>query len=276
MISFFNSLRRPAGVLALGGSVALAAGCAPAVTVQDEVQLGQQLSAQINRELPLVSDPTAVQYINRLGRSISDIADPRGIPYNFYIVNDASVNAFAVPGGHIYINRGLIERAENLSEVAGVLAHEVGHVVHRHGIEQWRRAQQAEMGLAVLYGILLGRPPAGVEQAAIQIGGTAVFAGYSREAEREADQVAIEYLIRRGIHPMGLVTMFEKLMAESQRDPSRVEQWFATHPTTQERIDNTRADIQSLPAATLSGLTRDSQEFQQFRQRVGSLAAARR
>ncbi len=276
-MSFYPSIRRN-GLLILGlaGTIFVGTACAPAISTQQEVELGAQASQQIAQELPLVRDAGVNQYLNRLGQSIAQRADPRGIQYQFYVVNAPEVNAFAVPGGHVYINRGLIERAENLSEVAGVLAHEIGHVVHRHGIDQWQRAQQAEMGLGLLYGILLGRAPSGVEQAGIQLGGTAVFAGYSRDAEREADAVAIRYLMDSGIHPIGLVTMFEKLLAERQRNPGSVEQWFSTHPTSEERITNTRAAIAALPAGSLAGLNTNNQGFINFRQRVSQLAAAPR
>jgi beta-barrel assembly-enhancing protease len=266
-------LKRRVQVLALAGTTTAAAACAPAVTLQEEVQLGQEYAALLARELPLVQDAAVVRYINDLGSSIAMRADPRGIQYTFYVVNAPEVNAFAVPGGHIYVNRGLIERASTMSELAGVLAHEVAHVAHRHGIDQWRRAQTAEMGLALLYGVLLGRPPSGVEQVGIQLGGTAVFAGYSRDAEREADDYAIRYLIASGIDPRGMVTMFETLMAERQRSPGSVEQWFATHPTTQERIDNTRMAINSLPQGSLQGLTSQSQAYADFRGRVSRLPA---
>lgn len=262
-------------MLAFTGAVSLGAGCAPAISVQDEVALGQEYAAQLARELPLVQDGAVVQYINQLGNSIATRADPRGIQYSFYVVNAPEVNAFAVPGGHIYINRGLIERSANLSELAGVLGHEIAHVAHRHGIEQWQRAQQATTGIAVLSAILLGRQPSGVGAAAIEVGGAAVFAGYSRDAEREADITAIQYLIDRGIHPQGLVSMFETLLAERQRNPGALEQWFSTHPTTQERIDNTRNAINQIPAATLQGLTVNNQGFTDFRNRVARLPAAR-
>lgn len=269
-----TTLRIPSlGVLAFAGTLSLAAGCAPAITTEQEVALGQEYATQIARELPLVRDGQVVQYINQLGRSIARRADPRGIQYTFYVVNAPEVNAFAVPGGHIYVNRGLIERSDNMSELAGVLAHEIGHVALRHGIEQWQRAQTANATLGVLYGVLLGRNPSGIEQVAIQGGGTAIFAGYSREAEREADVTAIQYLMASGIHPNGLVTMFEKLMAERQRNPGAVERWFSTHPTSQERVDNTRAAIAQLPSGSLRGLTTNSQAFTNFRNRVRGLPA---
>jgi predicted Zn-dependent protease len=269
------AIRKVAGVLAIGAA-SMSAGCAPAVSLQDEVQLGRETAAQINSELPLVQDGAALQYLNQLGSSIASRADTRGIPYRFYIVNAPEVNAFAIPGGHVYINRGLIERAANVSELAGVLAHEIGHVAHRHGIEQWQRAQQANMGLAALYGILLGRNPSGIEQVGIQVAGAGVFSGYSRDAEREADISAIQYLIASGINPRGMVTMFESLMAERQRNPSALEQWFSTHPTTQERINNTQAAINQIPPSRLQGLTTNSQAFADFRSRVSRLAAAGR
>jgi beta-barrel assembly-enhancing protease len=261
---------RGAMVLALSGAT-VAAGCAPQISTQQEVQIGADYARQINQQLPLVTDGATVNYINQIGRQIAQRADPRGIQYNFYIVNSDAVNAFAVPGGHIYLNRGLIERASNLSEFAGVLAHEIGHVAERHSVQQIQRAQQADMGLSLLYGVLLGRQPSGLEGAAIQVGGTAYFAGHSREAEREADRIAVRYMMESGISPVGLVTFFEKLMELQQRQPSSVEQWFSTHPTTQERIENTRAMIAQTPGAQASGLATNSQAFQNFRNRLAAL-----
>ncbi|WP_051074684.1 MULTISPECIES: M48 family metallopeptidase [unclassified Thioalkalivibrio] len=263
---------RLAAVLALIGVFVLASACAPRVSVQEERQLGEDLAADLNAELPIVEEPAINDYINSLGRSIAAVADDREeIDYTFYVVNGPDVNAFAVPGGHIYVYRGLIERADDMSELAGVLAHEVGHVVKRHGIDQWRRAQQAEMGLAVVYGVILGRDPGAAEQVAVQVGAAGVFAGYSREAEREADDVAIGYMVDAGIHPIGLVSFFETLLDERDRDPGRVEQFFATHPTTRERVENTQARIDSLPQETLDGLARDSDDFQRFRREVEAL-----
>ncbi|WP_038055895.1 M48 family metallopeptidase [Thioalkalivibrio sp. ALJ9] len=263
---------RRAAVLALVGVFVLASACAPRVSVQEERQLGEELAEEMNAELPIVEEPAINDYINSLGRSIAAVADDREeIDYTFYVVNGPDVNAFAVPGGHIYVYRGLIERADDMSELAGVLAHEVGHVVKRHGIDQWRRAQQAEMGLAVVYGVILGRDPGAAEQVAVQVGAAGVFAGYSREAEREADDVAIGYLVDAGIHPIGLVSFFETLLDERDRDPGRVEQFFATHPTTRERVENTQARIDALPQETLDGLARDSDDFQRFRRQVEAL-----
>lgn len=270
--AFARTFRQVAVAGCLCGA-GVAAGCAPAVSTQQEVALGADYSAQINRQLPMLNDQQTLSYVNQIGQQIARIADPRGIQYHFYVVNSDVVNAFALPGGYVYVNRGIIERADNVSELAGVLAHEVGHVAERHSIEQLQRAQNANLGLNVLYGVLLGRAPSGVEQAGIQVGGSAVFAGYTRDAEREADAVAVPYLMRAGYSPNGLPSFFGKLLEMQQRQPGRVEQWFATHPTTQERVANARALIAQTPGAGAGNLTTDTRAFQNIRARVRSLPA---
>ncbi|HEV2131431.1 MAG TPA: M48 family metallopeptidase [Longimicrobiaceae bacterium] len=273
MFRISNRIRRWAGVLALSGAAVGAGGCAP--SLQEEVQMGRQYAAEINRQLPIVEDAAVHRYINQLGNQIAQRADQRGLQYTFYVVNSDVVNAFAVPGGFIYINRGLIDRAENVSELAGVLGHEIGHVVARHGVDQMVRMQRAELGVNLAY-VLLGRAPSGVEQAGLQLGAGAFFARHSREAEHEADELAIQYVTRAGINPLGVVTFFQKLMQDQQRAPSRVEQWFATHPLTQERVEATRRSVEAIPAAQRQNLTTNTQAFQQFQARVRQLPAARR
>lgn len=250
------------------------AGCAPAITTQQERQLGAQYAAQINQQLPLVDNSEVNQYINDLGRRIAGRADPRGIPYTFRVVNSDVVNAFAVPGGYIYVNRGLIERADNMSELAGVLGHEIGHVVERHSVQQMQKAQNAQLGVA-LGTILLGRPSA-VVGTGINLVGNAVFAGFSREDEREADRDAVPFLIRAGISPRGLTSFFRELLNQEQRNPSSLEQWFSTHPTTQERIQDVERLIQQTPGADNPKLTTDTQAFERFKARLRRLPPAPR
>lgn len=273
MMNATGRARRAAGALLIGGTVA-ASGCAPAMSTQQEVQLGQQYAAEINRQLPIVQNSQIHGYINQLGEGIARRVDPRGLDYTFYVVNARGVNAFAVPGGYIYVNRGLIERAANESELAGVLAHEIAHVVERHSVEQLQKAQNANLMASVLYGVLLQRPPSGVEQVGLQVGGSAIFAGYSRDAERESDIEGVKYLVATGIDPRGMPSFFHKLMEERQRSPSTVEQWFSTHPLTEERIQLVEQQINAYPASTLNSMRRDSQSFQTFKSRVRSLPAA--
>jgi len=264
-----STLRRSAGaILLLSGTLSLG-GCAmaSAISPQEEAQMGAQYAAEINRQLPVVQDAAINRYINELGRSIARRFDQR-VQYTFYVVNAPEVNAFAVPGGHIYVNRGLIDRAETMSELAGVLGHEIGHVVERHGIEQMTRMQNAELGVNLAY-ILLGRQPGALEQVAVQGGASAFFASHSRAAENEADAVAVRYMIESGIDPNGIATMFQRLMAEQQRSPSTVEQWFSTHPMHEDRIANVRELIRR--AGNPAGLRQDSEAYQDFRRRVRQL-----
>src|SRR5688500_4870239 len=129
------------------GLVLVFSATACGVSTQEEVQLGAEYSAQINQQLPIVQDMEINRYVNVLGDSIARLADSRGLDYHFYIVNAAEVNAFAVPGGFIYVNRGLIDRTQNLSQLAGVLGHEIGHVVRRHSVQQMQKAQGANIGV---------------------------------------------------------------------------------------------------------------------------------
>jgi beta-barrel assembly-enhancing protease len=249
--------------LVAGGATAVGA-CG--ISTQQELQMGQQYSAEINRQLPIINNAAINNYINSLGQSIARQGG-RQIPYRFYVVNATQVNAFAVPGGHIYVNRGLIERTRNMSELAGVLAHEVAHVEHRHGIDQMEQMQGANLALTAAY-VLLGRAPSGLEETAIGVGGQLYFARHSREAENEADATAVGLLVRAGIDPNGLPSFFNVLLDEQRRQPSSVEQWFSTHPLTTERVANTQRMIQQVPAAQLRGLRRDSNDFQTMKNRL--------
>lgn len=245
-------------------------GCS--VSTQQEVEMGAQYSSEINRQLPLVSDAQVHAYINQLGDQIAR-AGNRGLNYTFYVVNSDQINAFAVPGGYIYINRGLLQRASNASEVAGVLAHEIGHVERRHGIDQMEKMQRASLGLNLAY-VLMGRQPSAVESTAINAGGSLVFAKFSRDDENEADESAIPLMLASGYHPNGLITMFQRLL--SMQNSSVALPWFSTHPTTQDRINATRAAIGRVPASQLRGLTTDTRAFQNIKARLRSLPAAPR
>lgn len=268
MLSFRTLVIRCGAIGVLGTGLA-ATGCASAgsISAEQEAQLGAQYSAEINQQLPIVESSAIHSYINQLGRSIASRVDPR-LNYTFYVVNAPEVNAFAVPGGYVYVNRGLIERANTMSELAGVLAHEIGHVVERHGLEQMARMQNTQLGVNLAY-ILLGRQPGTVEQVALQGGASVFFANHSRGDENQADEVAVQYMVQSGIDPNGMVTMFQSLIDEQQRSPGAVEQWFSTHPLTQDRIEHVRGLIASL--GNTGNLRRDTEAYQTFRNRVRAI-----
>jgi predicted Zn-dependent protease len=246
-----------------------ATGCVP--STMEEVTLGAQYADQINRQLPLVTDPEVMRYITVLGDSIARVADQRNLDWHFYVVDQMEINAFAVPGGYIYVNRGLIERSETLSELAGVLGHEIGHVTERHSMEQMAKAQQANVGLTI--GCILAPQVcnSGVGSAAVQLGAGGLFAKFSRDDEREADRVAIDFVVRAGIDPRGIPTMFRTLLAERQRRPDALEGMFSTHPLAEDRVAETEAIINAIDPVILQSLTTDTPAFQQFKRRLKAL-----
>lgn len=260
----FVRLRRGIATAVVALGVTMGAGCA--ISTQQEAQLGAQSAAEVNQQLPIVRDASLNRYINALGNEIAAVG-PRRLNWRFYIVNSDVVNAMSLPGGYVYVNRGVIENAANMSELAGVLAHEIGHVEERHSVQQLQRVNNANIGLTLAY-VLMGRQPSAAEQAAINLGGNAIFAKYGRDAEREADADAVVLTTRAGISPRGLPTFFEKLLRMRRSRPSAVEGWFATHPTEEERIQATSALVNQIPRGTLSRLQVDSNAFHSFKARM--------
>jgi len=244
------------------------------ISTQQEVQMGQEEASQINQQLPLVNDPEANRYINLLGDQIASKTSRADLDWRFFIVDSREVNAFAVPGGFIYVNRGLIERTDNMSELAGVLGHEIGHVVLRHTVKQMEKAQGANIGVTLAC-VLTNICNSQVAQAGINVAGTALFAKFSRSDEAQADQQAVLNTVRAGIDPHGVVSMFEKLIAERKSRPDAVSAFFATHPGEEDRIAQTQAEINRLPASSLRGLTTNTTNYNSFRARIRSLPAPR-
>ena len=247
------------------------AGCS--ISTQQEKDMGAQYSQQINTQLPIIQDPEVNRYINVLGDSIARLT-ARGdeLDWHFYVVNSSEVNAFAVPGGYIYVNRGLIERARNLSELAGVLGHEIGHVVERHTVKQMQQQQGAQVGVT-LGCVLLNVCGSEIAQAGINVAGGALFAKFSRDDEAQADEVGIANVVRAGISPKGIPEMFQILIDERQSNPGAVDLWFGTHPTEESRIADTQGIIDKIDPLILKSLTYDSPRFHDFKARVKALPA---
>jgi len=259
--------------LSLGLAVSIvsagAAGCI--ASTQQEVAMGSQYAAEINRQLPIITDPQVASYIRVLGDSIARVADQRNLDWHFYVVDQQEVNAFAVPGGYIYINRGLIERSETLSELAGVLGHEIGHVTERHSMEQMAKSQQANLGLGIACILAPQVCNSGVGSTAIQLGAGGVFAKFSRDDEREADRVGVEFVVRAGIDPRGIPAMFRTLLAERNSRPGALEGMFSTHPLAEDRVQEAEAMIAQIDPVIVKSLTTDTRAFQQFKARLKSL-----
>ncbi|HEX7979845.1 MAG TPA: M48 family metallopeptidase [Gemmatimonadaceae bacterium] len=256
-------------------AAAAAVGCSSAVSQQQEVQIGQQTAAEVNAQLPMLRDPQIDSYVNSLGRSIASRTSRADLDWKFAVVNTDVINAFALPGGFVYVNRGVLARASNESELAGVLAHEIEHVVQRHSVKQMEQAQNANIGvtLACVLTRVCENPAA---QAAIQVGGTAYFAKNSRDDEVQADEGGFQNMIHAGINPRGMLTFFQKLLAEEGSGGGGASAWFADHPGTQDRIADIERMLAAVPPSELAKLRTDSPQFQQMKRRLAQLPPAPR
>ena len=235
------------------------------LTDAEEVALGQDFSREVEKEITLYKDPFVVNYINEFGETLVRYCKRPNIRYYIKIVDTDDVNAFALPGGYLYINRGLISLVETESELAGVIAHEIGHVVGRHGAKSLSR----QFGLEVITRLISGANPGGIRQLVSRLASIGNLLGmfhYSREAEREADALAVENLVDAGYDPDGIAVFFEKLLEMKDREPGSLTLLFSTHPPSRERIENTRHLISSLSLKT--GLTTDSEQFHRAKDRL--------
>ncbi|HUO85010.1 MAG TPA: M48 family metallopeptidase [Thermoanaerobaculia bacterium] len=254
----------------LGAAVLLLvlAGCSSGggfniISLEEEWRLGQQLSADIARQMEIVSDPAANAYIQKVGQRIVARSQMANLPWNFHIVRNPEINAFNIPGGHVYVTTGLIAAADNAAEFAGVMAHEISHGVERHATEQVSRAY----GLNLVAAVVLGQNPVVYQQILAQVVGAGTLAHYGREAEREADEMGVRLMYQAGYDPRGMVTMFEELLRHRQRSPGGVERFFASHPLTESRIRDVSATIAQLPKR--DGLVVQEADYQRVRDRLG-------
>ncbi len=236
---------RRLGALLLTACLALAA-CAP-LTVSEERQLGSQIAMEMRREFVLLRDRTVEGYVRDIGEDILRAAGPQPFEYRFYVVENDEINAFAAPAGFIYIHTGTVLKARNVSELSGVIAHEIGHVAKRHIAQNYARAKGTNLGYQALV-LAAGMLGGGAAASAAQMGGgvaaLAYLNSFGREAEMEADAFAVDVLPKAGYDPDGLLTFFETLRYESGSQPTG---FLSSHPATSERIGATRARIAAQP-----------------------------
>jgi len=231
------------------------------VSSEDENALGDAYAKEIESQLTLSADTALLTYVDNLGRRLVEAAaDAANRDWHFHVVDADDMNAFAVPGGHVYVNRGLIARAGSMSELAGVLGHEIGHVTRRHSVEQWEKKTRANV-IVGLFCTVTGWCSNDVAQIAINVGGAALFAKYSRADEADADSVSVAILYRAGIDPRGVPSMFEGMLEERRSHPSALTAFLATHPLEEDRVRRTRDLTRQWPAADLDRLTRDDDAF---------------
>ena len=239
---------------------------------QQDIDAGKQAAAEADKQLPILNDAQTVNYINNLGRRMTQFEPlPADYPWSFKVVNTKDINAFALPGGAIYINRGAIESAENEAQLAGVVAHETGHVIMRHGTHQASQMMLAQAPLSILGGLLgqSGSLMGQLAQMGIGFGANSVLLHNSRTAESQADAIGTYVLYHAGYDPHAMAQFFQII---EKKYPARTAQFFSNHPNPGNRILAVNAEIPKLGPPT-QGKT-DSPEFEAVKRKLLGMSAA--
>jgi beta-barrel assembly-enhancing protease len=236
---------------------------------EQDVQLGKEAAQQIRQQVDVVDNPQLQAYIQRIGQRLSQSPLAGGYPYTFTLVNDKTINAFALPGGPTFIHTGLIAAADNEAQLAGVIGHEIAHVALRHGTNQASKANLIQLP-AMLAGAAAGSGVLGsLAQLGIGLGANSVLLKYSRDAEQQADALGARLMAQAGYNPIEAARFFEKLEAEGG---ARGPQWFSSHPNPGNRMRDIQAEIRILPQQNYNFNTGD---FARAKSLVGGLPAPR-
>jgi predicted Zn-dependent protease len=239
------------------------------VSVEEEIEIGRAANEQVRAQVPELRDPIVASYVRDLGHRLIRAAPGAKYPYSFTVADRPEINAFSLPGGPVWINRGVLRRASNESQVAAVLAHEVAHVARRHGADRLTQGMVARWGLGLLGALLGNTGGAGTAQAAASVLAGGLFLKFNRDEEREADEVGMTILTRAGWSGSGMVELFEMLRREARRDESAVDAFLSSHPSPQDRIDNLSAHV-----PRQRGGTRDSSRYRSVKARLARLPTA--
>jgi predicted Zn-dependent protease len=214
-------------------------------SLEHEIALGKQLSAEVERQAKFINDPVVTEYVNRVGQNLVRNSDAQ-VPFTIKVIDSDVVNAFALPGGFFYVNSGLILHADEESELAGVMAHEIAHVCARHGTKQATKGEITQLamipamifipytwaGYAIYQGMQFAIPMA--------------FLQFTRTDEREADYLGLQYMYKAGYDPNAFVSFFEKVAADEKKQPGTVPKIFSTHPPTPDRIEASQKEIATI------------------------------
>ncbi len=236
-------------------------------SLEKEEMLGKQLSEEVEKAAHLVTDPVITEYVNRVGQNIVRNSDAK-VPFTIKVIDNDEINAFALPGGFFYVNSGLILAADNEAELAGVMAHEIAHVAARHAT---KNATKGEILNLATIPLIFAGGPAGYMIS--QLAGVAVPVSYlkfSRDAEREADLLGLEYEYNSGYDPAAFVQFFEKLEGTEKHKPSAFARAFMTHPMTQDRVKAAQQEVSTILPAREDYIL-DTSEFQDVKARLAAL-----
>jgi len=241
-------------------------------SLESEMRMGKQYAQEVEATSKLIRDPVITEYVNRIGQNLVRNSDAQ-VPFTIKVIDSDEVNAFALPGGFFYVNTGLILAADEESELAGVMAHEIAHVAARHATRQMTRAQWANIGTIPL--IFVGGGIGYAVRSAAGLGLPLTFLSFSRNFESEADYLGLQYMYKAGYDPNAFVQFFEKLQAREKKKPGTLAKAFSTHPQTPDRISKSQDEISRiLPAKQQYVVT--TSEFADVKTRLASLENRRK
>jgi len=244
------------------------------ISQEKEIAIGKQYSEQIDHQVKLFKDPVVNEYVNRVAQNVARNSDLK-VPLTVKIIDDPTINAFALPGGFLYINTGIIKAADEEDQVAGVIAHEISHVACRHWASQMTKATLLQYATIPLIFIPMTYPVyLGISEA-MNFGVPMAFLKFSRQDEAEADYFGIQYMYKAGYDPNSYVAFFGKVMQEERDQPGNVQQVFADHPPTPDRIVKCEEEIKAIIPKRDQYLVTTS-EFGDVKSRMSSLMAQNR
>lgn len=240
------------------------------VSVEEEIEIGRAANEQARKQVPEFKDATVTRYVRDVGKRLVRSAPGAKYPYSFAVADLPEINAFSLPGGPVWINRGVLSRAANESQVAAVLAHEVAHIARRHGADRLTQGMVAKWGLGLLGALLGNTGGAGTATAAASVLTGGVFLKFNRAEERDADQVGMTILTRSGWSGRGMVELFQMLAREAGRGGSSVDAFLSSHPSPQDRIDSLATQVKRQ-----NGGSRDSERYRSVKAHLARVVASR-
>jgi len=242
-------------------------------SIEKEIALGRQLAQEVRRQSRIVDDPLISEYVNRIGQNLVRNSDAR-YPFTFQVIDADALNAFALPGGYVFVNSGLIQIADEEDELAGAMAHEIAHVAARHMTRQASRSTLANL-LTVPLSVLFGGWGGYAARQGAGLAIPATFLSFTRADETEADYLGVQYMYAAGYDPAGIISVFEKLEALARKEPGAIGRVFATHPPDADRIRKTQKEIaEILPAKSEYVVT--TSRYREMRERLVNLQSARK